>query len=933
MTAFIRIKAETAQVDAEAKRVRARLARALGSIPTKVTFNTAQITRDAQRAGQLARTAFQRGFGGAVGGVAGAGAAGAAPFAAAVGSGGRAGGVAPIFAGGARAAPRRPVTPVFGGGGGRGPTILPGGGGGGMGGAVGGGRFRGLGGLGAGGSFAAGFGFQVAPRLTAAGAFGGAAGLAGAAVGGAALAGGALVASSAKAFADFESAIKNVEIIQREAGATAAEIAKLEKQAREMGQTTIFSATDAAAAMGVLSRAGLDATETFKSLPTVLNLATAADLEIERAAAITVATLKQFNLEIEESARVADVLTKASLMAKTTVGDLAQGLSFAGPVAQTLGMNLEETASALALLQDAGIPATRAGRGLAAVLSQLAKEKTAANFRALGIEIRDANNELRPLADILDATRDALGENASKTEQLAFFMKELDRVGGRTFATLLTRGGPALRDFEKEVEKAGGTVDRIAEEKLKTMEARLKLLSDAWEELKITLGSAVAPALTAMLGLITDVTTNVTDAGKAVGSLARKFSLFPDLFNDFSIGFLRIATPIGRLITVFEAFNEILGITANLAELAARNLQDVDADGPQGRPTGVFGIEQNVLFEQGVRTLGDKFQELAGALISPIDNLRKFNEVLEEILDLAPGGKMDQEAREKALNAELRKGGIRRELKDKPLADAERAQDRFAQSVQSRKKRIEGLEKELTEERKRAQDEDLLSLFGAPTFKESTLKARLIRERSALAGEEEDLRTVIEKRRALRDKGLSDLEKQEAVAVDPRESKRRRLVASKRVSQLLEIERNRPVEAPTPLGFNPENEAAREDRFKRAERINESLKTPLEQLRDELREISDLARDRGPGVGAALSPEEAQRARAQAIGRALPDRERFRSQFVGIKDLAKQIQLGVLGKDSQKLDKDNLAATIATQKNTADIVKAVKDLDTGGTFQ
>jgi hypothetical protein len=95
-----------------------------------------------------------------------------------------------------------------------------------------------------------GFGFATAPMLTAGGMFGGPAGMAGMATGMAGMAG-------VKTFADFEKSFRRVELVQRSAGATQQHIDMLNRQARDLGRTTIFSAGEAADAMVVLSQRGV----------------------------------------------------------------------------------------------------------------------------------------------------------------------------------------------------------------------------------------------------------------------------------------------------------------------------------------------------------------------------------------------------------------------------------------------------------------------------------------------------------------------------------------------------------------------------------------------------------------------------------------------------------------------------------------------------
>lgn len=84
-----------------------------------------------------------------------------------------------------------------------------------------------------------------------------------------------------KTFADFESVMADIAI---RSGATAEEMKKLSDLALEMGRTTTFGATEAAQAMQELEASGMGVQEIYKTLPHVLNLAAAGNIELAQAA-------------------------------------------------------------------------------------------------------------------------------------------------------------------------------------------------------------------------------------------------------------------------------------------------------------------------------------------------------------------------------------------------------------------------------------------------------------------------------------------------------------------------------------------------------------------------------------------------------------------------------------------------------------------------
>lgn len=114
--------------------------------------------------------------------------------------------------------------------------------------------------------------------------------------------------TAVKVAADFESAMSRVGALS---GATAQELKKLTANAEEMGRKTAFSATQAAEGQQYLAMAGYKTNEIIAAMPGLLAMAASGQTELGETADIASNILSGFGLEASETARVADVLTKA----------------------------------------------------------------------------------------------------------------------------------------------------------------------------------------------------------------------------------------------------------------------------------------------------------------------------------------------------------------------------------------------------------------------------------------------------------------------------------------------------------------------------------------------------------------------------------------------------------------------------------------------
>ena len=149
-----------------------------------------------------------------------------------------------------------------------------------------------------------------------------------------AIAGAAIVAAfgmAIKTASQFEQSMANTASV---AGATSEELKKLSDYAREMGEQSVFSASQAADAMYFLASAGMNVDQVMSALKGTLALAAATQSDLAFTAAAVAATLSQFGLEASEADRVANVFAATISMSQATMDKLATSMSYVGPMAK-----------------------------------------------------------------------------------------------------------------------------------------------------------------------------------------------------------------------------------------------------------------------------------------------------------------------------------------------------------------------------------------------------------------------------------------------------------------------------------------------------------------------------------------------------------------------------------------------------------------------
>lgn len=280
--------------------------------------------------------------------------------------------------------------------------------------------------------------------------------------------------------AEFEAAMSRVKAAT---DGTAEEMTALTKAAQGAGTSTKYTSVEAAGALENLAKAGLSAGDSIKALPAVLALAQAGDVELATASEYVTKAVMGMGLAFDDAARVADVLAKGANATNTSVEGLAQALSYAAPVANSLGVSLESTVAMVGKLADAGIDASRAGTALNSVMSQFANP--ASKFRqelgAAGIVTTDFDKALRQLAASGPA-----GERA---------INAVGMEAGPGLRALLNQGMGALDGLTESLHNAQGSAADAAKTMSDNLKGALTGLGSVWDSVVVALNTPVLPVL------------------------------------------------------------------------------------------------------------------------------------------------------------------------------------------------------------------------------------------------------------------------------------------------------------------------------------------------------------------------------------------------------------------------------------------------------
>ncbi|MDH7439727.1 phage tail tape measure protein [Pasteurella multocida] len=345
----------------------------------------------------------------------------------------------------------------------------------------------------------------------------------------------------------------------------AEQINALREQAKQLGATTSFTSTDVAAGQGYLAMAGFNDNQILKSMPSILNMTKAADMEMGRVSDISSDILSGFKKSADDMTNVSDVLTLTFTTSNTNLELLGDSMKYVGPIATKTGQEFETMAAMVGLLGNVGIKGSQAGTSLRSMLNRLAgPPKSAAKaLKKLNVQAKDAKGNLRPVTDIL-ADIAAKSKKYGNADQMSFFKDIFGEEAATAAAELITQSGEdGIRKYAEMLKNASGTSAKVAETMADNLQGDLKNLESAREALGISVFDQNNTLLRGFTASLTEMLRGMNEWIKANPELAKtifKLITFTALFlGGLSTLGLILVTIIGPLAATKLAFT-VLGI-------------------------------------------------------------------------------------------------------------------------------------------------------------------------------------------------------------------------------------------------------------------------------------------------------------------------------------------------------------------------------------
>ena len=281
-------------------------------------------------------------------------------------------------------------------------------------------------------------------------------------------------------------------------GTTKRDISDMTDQAKELGRTTSYSASQVTELQTSLARLGFQREQIKAMTPEVLKFALAVGTDLASAADLTGAALRMFGLEAQESGRVVSAMAIGTSKSALSFEYLASSLSSIGPVASAFGFSIEDTVALLGALANAGFDASTAATSTRNILLNMA-DPAGKLAKALGGPVTSLDELVAGLKNL-----EAQGINLAQSLDIT------DKRSVAAFQTFL-KGADSITELRDGVTDCKDDFDAMASEMGDDLRGSVLSLQSAIEGLMLAFSGLTGPLrwvidlFTSMVGWVTEV--------------------------------------------------------------------------------------------------------------------------------------------------------------------------------------------------------------------------------------------------------------------------------------------------------------------------------------------------------------------------------------------------------------------------------------------
>jgi len=347
---------------------------------------------------------------------------------------------------------------------------------------------------------------------------------------------------------DYQNTMMSVKAIleanKRYTGYTPENFRAMEKNIRQVGMDTKFTAPEVAGAARFMAMAGLSVDQINRSIRPIADVALIGDNDLETTAdkITNIQTAFKLGKDAQSMRRLADHLTTTFTRFNTDMMMTAEAMQYAAPVASAAGLGIEDTLAMIGVMGNAGIQSSMAGTTLRMAMQNIIKpnKRQKELWDKLGISRYNADKSPRNIVEVLTELR-----SKASDAQLMEIVSNLFRTTSMAGTVQIIRNLDLLNSARQDMllNRDAGLSSRLSAEKQNTVKGLWAQVTSAFTEDNVVMFEKFQGKLKDMLISIRDylrtpqavqnlenVMELVKTMGGAFGTVAK---IWMDVYNTF----------------------------------------------------------------------------------------------------------------------------------------------------------------------------------------------------------------------------------------------------------------------------------------------------------------------------------------------------------------------------------------------------------------
>lgn len=277
---------------------------------------------------------------------------------------------------------------------------------------------------------------------------------------------------------------------------------KLEQKARALGRSTAYSATESGAAIEMLAKNGLNATQILDgAADATLSLAAATGADLSTAADIASSAMLVFGKNTKDLDQIVNSITGTTNVSKFGIQDYALAMAQGGGAASAFGVSIEDFNASIAAISPLFQSGSDAGTSFKTFLTNLVPQsnKAYAAMEELGIVTKDGSNrffdasgKMKSMAEISGILQNAT-KGLSDEQRIQYLQTIFGTDAMRAAAGMAKVGTDEFNKLSKAIE--GTNAAENAKIRMDNLRGSFEQFKGAVDDVLISIGGALAPAL------------------------------------------------------------------------------------------------------------------------------------------------------------------------------------------------------------------------------------------------------------------------------------------------------------------------------------------------------------------------------------------------------------------------------------------------------